>query len=106
MAIGRSGHHCGAGVPPAHWQPSVGGSFRARKNGYEMKLMSREVRDGEYQDRQWHNVLNVFDVEYKEDTFLNVDARMGMFIIGYSTSAAMIHEHGPRQGIKVSICLP
>jgi hypothetical protein len=29
-------------------------------------------------------------VEYKEDTFLNVDARMGMFIIGYSTSAAMV----------------
>jgi hypothetical protein len=43
-----------------------------------------------YEDRQWNNVLNVFDVEYKEDTFLNVDARVGMFIIGYSTSAAMV----------------
>ena len=59
--------------------------------------MAKSLRFGDhlpgtlyYQDRQWHNVLNVFDVEYKEDTFLNVDARMGMFIIGYSTSAAMV----------------
>ena len=26
-----------------------------------------------YQDRQWHNVLNVLDVEFKEDSFLNID---------------------------------
>jgi hypothetical protein len=45
-----------------------------------------------YQDRQWHNVLNVFDVEFKEDTFLNVDARVGMFTIGYSISPAMVME--------------
>ena len=45
-----------------------------------------------YEDRQWNNVLNVFDVEYKEDTFLNVDARVGMFIIGYSISPAMVME--------------
>ena len=32
-----------------------------------------------YQDRQWHNVLNVLDVEFKEDSFLNIDARVGMF---------------------------
>jgi hypothetical protein len=43
-----------------------------------------------YPDRQWHNVLNVFDVEFKEDSFLNVDARVGMFIIGYSISPAMV----------------
>jgi hypothetical protein len=43
-----------------------------------------------YEDRQWKNVLNVLDVEFKEDTFLNVDARVGMFIIGYSISAAMV----------------
>jgi len=45
-----------------------------------------------YQDRQWHNVLNVFDVEFKENTFINVDARVGMFIIGYSISPAMVME--------------
>ena len=43
-----------------------------------------------YQDRQWHNVLNVLDVEFKEDSFLNIDARVGMFIIGYSISPAMV----------------
>ena len=35
-----------------------------------------------YPDRQWHNVLNVLDVEFNEDSSLNVDARVGMFIIG------------------------
>jgi hypothetical protein len=62
-------------------------------------MMAKALRFGDhlpgtlyYEDRQWNNVLNVFDVEYKEDTFLNVDARMGMFIIGYSTSAAMVME--------------
>ncbi|MFC1921781.1 DUF1254 domain-containing protein [Chloroflexota bacterium] len=43
-----------------------------------------------YEDRQWHNVLNVLDVEFKEDTFLNIDARVGMFHIGYSISPAMV----------------
>jgi len=43
-----------------------------------------------YQDRQWHNVLNVLDVEFKEESFLNIDARVGMFIIGYSISPAMV----------------
>jgi hypothetical protein len=43
-----------------------------------------------YQDRQWHNVLNVLDVEFKEDSFLNIDARVGMFHIGYSISPAMV----------------
>jgi hypothetical protein len=43
-----------------------------------------------YDDRQWHNVLNVLDVEFKEDTFLNLDARVGMFTIGYSISPAMV----------------
>jgi hypothetical protein len=43
-----------------------------------------------YDDRQWHNVLNVLDVEFNEDTFLNVDARVGMFHIGYSISPAMV----------------
>jgi hypothetical protein len=45
-----------------------------------------------YEDRQWHNVLNVFDVEFNEDTFLNLDARVGMFTIGYSSSPAMVME--------------
>ena len=43
-----------------------------------------------YQDRQWHNVLNVLDVEFREDSFLNIDARVGMFHIGYSISPAMV----------------
>lgn len=43
-----------------------------------------------YDDRQWHNVLNVLDVEFNEDTFLNIDARVGMFTIGYSISRAMV----------------
>jgi hypothetical protein len=43
-----------------------------------------------YDDRQWHNVLNVLDVEFNEDTFLNLDARVGMFVIGYSISPAMV----------------
>jgi hypothetical protein len=61
--------------------------------------MAKALRFGDYlpgtlyyQDRQWHNVLNVFDVEFKENTFLNVDARVGMFIIGYSISPAMVME--------------
>jgi hypothetical protein len=41
-------------------------------------------------DRQWNNVLNVLNVEFKEESFLNLDARMGMFIIGYSSSPAMV----------------
>lgn len=45
-----------------------------------------------YEDRQWHNVLNVLDVEFNEDTFLNIDARVGMFTIGYSISPAMVME--------------
>jgi len=45
-----------------------------------------------YEDRQWHNVLNVLDVEFNEDSFLNVDARVGMFHIGYSISPAMVME--------------
>jgi len=41
-------------------------------------------------DRQWHNVLNVLDVEFRTDSYLNVDARIGMFHIGYSISPAMV----------------
>jgi hypothetical protein len=41
-------------------------------------------------DRQWHNVLNVLDVEFKTDSYTNVDARIGMFMIGYSISPAMV----------------
>jgi hypothetical protein len=37
-------------------------------------------------------VLNVLDVEFNEDSFLNVDARVGMFHIGYSISPAMVME--------------
>jgi hypothetical protein len=43
-----------------------------------------------YQDRNWHNVLNVENVEFMEPTFRNVDAQVGMFIIGYSISPAMV----------------
>jgi hypothetical protein len=41
-------------------------------------------------DRQWHNVLNVLNVEFKTDTYLDLDARVGMFTIGYSISPAMV----------------
>jgi len=43
-----------------------------------------------YDDRQWHNVLNVLDVEFKRDSYLDIDARVGMFKIGYSISPAMV----------------
>ena len=43
-----------------------------------------------YDDRQWHNVLNVLDVEFKQDTYTDIDARVGMFKIGYSISPAMV----------------
>jgi len=41
-------------------------------------------------DRQWHNVLNVLNVEFKTDSYINVDARIGMFNVGYSISPAMV----------------
>lgn len=43
-----------------------------------------------WKDRQWHNVLNVLNVEFKTETYTNVDARIGMFNIGYSISPAMV----------------
>ena len=59
--------------------------------------MAEALRFGDYlpdtkywPDRQWHNVLNVLDVEFKTDSFINVDARIGMFTIGYSISPAMV----------------
>jgi hypothetical protein len=59
--------------------------------------MAQAVRFGDklpntlyYENRQWHNVLNVLDVEFKRDTYMDIDARMGMFKIGYSISAAMV----------------
>ena len=59
--------------------------------------MAKAIRFGDYlpdtryyDDRQWHNVLNVLDVEFNEETFLNLDARVGMFTIGYSISPAMV----------------
>ena len=59
--------------------------------------MAQAIRHGDklpntkyWPDRQWHNVLNVLDVEFKQDTYLDIDARMGMFKIGYSISPAMV----------------
>jgi len=59
--------------------------------------MAQALRHGEklpntlyYKDRQWHNVLNVLDVEFKQDTYIDIDARVGMFKIGYSISPAMV----------------
>ena len=59
--------------------------------------MAQAVRFGDkfpntlyYENRQWHNVLNVLDVEFKRDTYMDIDARMGMFKIGYSISEAMV----------------
>lgn len=59
--------------------------------------MAQAMRHGDklpntkyWPDRQWHNVLNVLDVEFKQDTYLDIDARMGMFKIGYSISPANI----------------
>jgi len=43
-----------------------------------------------YDDRQWNNVLNVLDVEFKQESYLDMDARVGMFIIGYSISKGMV----------------
>jgi len=45
-----------------------------------------------YEDRQWHNVLNVPNVNFEEDSFRNIDAQVGMFIIGYSISPAMVEN--------------
>lgn len=59
--------------------------------------MAQVLRFGEklpntlyYDDRQWHNVLNVLDVEFRQDSYIDIDARVGMFKIGYSISAAMV----------------
>ena len=59
--------------------------------------MAQALRHGDklpntkyYEDRQWHNVLNVLDVEFKQDSYIDIDARMGMFKIGYSISPAMV----------------
>lgn len=59
--------------------------------------MAQVLRFGEklggthyYEDRQWHNVLNVLDVEFKQESYLDIDARVGMFKIGYSISPAMV----------------
>jgi hypothetical protein len=59
--------------------------------------MAQALRFGEklkdtryYDDRQWNNVLNVLDVEFKRDSYLDIDARVGMFKIGYSISPAMV----------------
>jgi hypothetical protein len=43
-----------------------------------------------YEDRNWHNVLNVFDVEFNQDSYRDIDAQVGMFKIGYSISPAMV----------------
>jgi hypothetical protein len=59
--------------------------------------MAEALRFGEklpdtkyWPDRQWHNVLNVLNVEFKTDSTINLDARIGMFMIGYSISPAMV----------------
>ena len=59
--------------------------------------MAQALRHGDilpntlyYDDRQWHNVLNVLDVEFKQDSYMDIDARVGMFKIGYSISPAMV----------------
>ena len=41
-------------------------------------------------DRQWNNVLNVPNVDFQRDSYTDVDAKIGMFIIGYSISPAMV----------------
>lgn len=43
-----------------------------------------------YDNRNWHNVLSVLDVEFKQDSYRDVDAQVGMFKIGYSISPAMV----------------
>ncbi len=57
-----------------------------------------------YEDRQWHNVLNVLDVEFKQDSYIDIDARMGMFKIGYSISPAMVLNMVGR--VEVPLRLP
>jgi hypothetical protein len=52
----------------------VGMSERRRASG---KAFRRSPSERE-------NVLNVFDIEFNEDSFLNVDARVGMFILDKS----------------------
>ena len=41
-------------------------------------------------NRQWNNVLNVPNVDFTRGTYTDVDAKVGMFIIGYSISPAMV----------------
>jgi len=68
------------------------------KAGVEVGMkMAQVLRYGEklpntkyYSDRQWNNVLNVPDVEFKQDSYLDIDAQVGMFKIGYSISPAMV----------------
>lgn len=43
-----------------------------------------------YDNRNWHNVLNVLDVEFNQESYRDIDAQVGMFKIGYSISPAMV----------------
>ena len=43
-----------------------------------------------YDNRNWHNVLNVLDVQFNQETYRDIDAQVGMFKIGYSISPAMV----------------
>ena len=59
--------------------------------------MAQALRFGEklpntmyYSNRQWHNVLNVLDVEFNQDSYRDIDAQVGMFKIAYSISPAMV----------------
>lgn len=61
--------------------------------------MARAARYGDklpgtlyYDNRQWHNVLNVRAVVFKQDSYMDIDARMGMFKIACSLSAAMVMD--------------
>lgn len=60
------------------------------KMAYTLRFGEKLPKTKYYDNRQWNNVLNVLDVNFNEKTYRNVDAQVGMFIIGYSISPAMV----------------
>ena len=78
-------------APDAHMREILDRGAKVGMKMMESLRFGDKLPETKYwDDRQWHNVLNVLDVEFKTDSYLNVDARIGMFMVGYSCSPAMV----------------
>ena len=77
--------------PDAHMKEILtAGAEVAMKMAQALRFGDKLPDTKYWPDRQWHNVLNVLNVEFKTDSYINIDARVGMFKIGYSISPAMV----------------